>query len=139
MSTQQAGVASSRTWTAPSASPRPSAVDYSESAAQFIAGIQRKAALGLTVLPQAAAEAAVMRAAGYEVLAECTGLAGASAIVSVMTEDTDLEHVIPAAHLAAALGVSASGLPGMEFLAVLRETHHEGQVLSMFRQVPVRM
>jgi hypothetical protein len=53
---------------------------YAELAAAFIAGVERIAALGLPVLPDDPARAAAMRATGYHVLAECTGLAGSSAM-----------------------------------------------------------
>ena len=110
---------------------------YGELAADFIAEAERYAALGLPVLPDDPAEAAAMRADGYDVLAECTGLAGTSAIVSVAGEDEDLGHSVAAGDLAAALGVPALAmLPGTEFLAVLRETPAAGRALSGFRPLP---
>lgn len=109
--------------------------DYAAQAALFIADVERVAALGLPVLPEDdPVSAAAMRADGYEVLAECTGLAGPRAIVSVMSEDAELDHSVPAADLAAALGVAELALlPGREFVARLRETRVGGRVLSGFR------
>jgi hypothetical protein len=115
----------------------PGGAGYAELAAEFIAEAERIAALGLPTLPEDPAEAAAMRRAGYDVLAECTGLAGASAIVCVASEDEDLGQKIPAGDLAAALDVPAVAmLPGTEFLAVLRETPEDGRVWSGFRRVP---
>jgi hypothetical protein len=105
-------------------------------AADFIAEVARVAALGLPVLPEDPAAAAAMRAPGYEVLAECTGLSDGCAIVSVMSEAAELADRIPAGDLVAALGVPAESLPGMEFLAVLHESLEDGRVLSGFRRVP---
>lgn len=110
---------------------------YAELAAEFIAEAERIAALGLPAMPDDPAQAAAMRAAGYDVLAECTGLAGSAAMVSVMGEDGEAGQSIPAGDLAAALGVPAEALlPGTEFLAFLRETLKDGRVLSEFRPPP---
>jgi hypothetical protein len=115
----------------------PDGTGYAELAAEFIADVERIAALRLPVLPAEPAGAAAMRTAGYPVLARCTGVAGASALVCVADQDEDLGQGVAAAELAAALGVPVEALgPGAEFLAVLRETPHEGRVLSGFRPVP---
>ena len=114
----------------------PGTADYAAQAADFIADVEEFAALGLPVLPEGdPAGTAAMRTAGYDVLAECTSLAGTRAIVSVLSEDDDLGHSVPAADLAVALGVAEPALlPGMEFVAVLRETQADGRVLSGFRR-----
>jgi hypothetical protein len=114
----------------------PGGTGYAAPAALFIAEAERIAALGLPVLPEDPVQAAAMRRAGYDVLAECTGLAGASAIVCLASEDEDLGQRIPAGDLAAALGVPVALLPGMEFLAVVRETLEDGRTWSGFRRVP---
>ena len=114
----------------------PADTGYAELAAEFIAAAEQIAALGLPALPEDPAAAAAMRRAGYDVLAECTGLAGVSAIVRVASEDEDVSQKIPAGDLAAALGVPVAMLPGMVFLAVLRETPQDGRVWSGFRRVP---
>lgn len=109
---------------------------YKDQAAEFIAGIERYAALGLPRLPDDPAAAAAMRAAGYEVLAECTGWNIDGAAVSVAGEDEETEHYVQAHVLAAALGVPIRDLPGAEFIATYRETPDTGPVLSGFRPVP---
>jgi hypothetical protein len=109
---------------------------YEDQAAEFIAGVQRIAALGLPQLPDDPAAAAAMRAAGYEVLAECTE-AGDVAIVRVLSEDEHVRHVVKLSDLAAALGVDAGDLAGRQFIATMRETPETGPVLSGFRPVPV--
>lgn len=113
----------------------PGGASYAAQAALFIADVERFTALGLPVLPEEdPAEAAVMRAAGYDVLAECASLAGTRAIVSVTSEDDELHHSVSAADLAAALGVTELALlPGQVFVATLRETPADGRVLSGFR------
>jgi hypothetical protein len=110
--------------------------DYAAAAADFIAGTQRIAALSLPSLPDDPAEAAAMRAAGYDVLAECVTLAWAWALISVAGEDDEAVQRVSAAELAAALGVAVADLPDAEFLAVLRETPGDGRVLSAFRPLP---
>jgi hypothetical protein len=114
----------------------PGAEDFGDQAAEFIARAQQIAALGLPVLPGDAPAAAAMRAAGYVVIAECAEVAGTTAIVSVLSEDEDLEQSVAAAELAAALGVDLGQLAGMEFLATFRETPETGPVLSGFRRLP---
>jgi voltage-gated potassium channel Kch len=115
---------------------RPDGVCYADLAAEFIAEAARIAGLGLPVLPEDPAQAAAMRAAGYDVLAECTGLDGVRAVVRVTSEDEELTRSVPAGDLAAALGLPAAALPGTEFLAVVRETLEDGWALSRFRPVP---
>jgi hypothetical protein len=106
---------------------------YGEQAAGFIAEVARVAALGLPTLPEDPAAAAAMRAAGYEVLAECTAVAGGTAAVWVMGAAEGVEESVGAEELAAALHVAPQALPGMEFVAVLRETPAQGCTLSGFR------
>ena len=114
----------------------PGAEDFGDQAAEFIARAQKIAALGLPVLPGDAPAAAAMRAAGYVVIAECAEVAATTAIVSVLSEDEDLEQSVAAAELAAALGVDLGQLAGTEFLATFRETPETGPVLSGFRRLP---
>jgi hypothetical protein len=106
---------------------------YGGLAAEFIAAVERVAALGLRALPEDPAAAAAMRAAGYEVLAECTGVAGDAAAVWVMGAGDGVEERVAVTELAAALGVAPQALPGIEFVAVLRETPALGCTLSEFR------
>jgi len=106
---------------------------YGEQAAEFIAEVARVAALGLRALPEDPAAAAAMRAAGYEVLAECRTVAGEAAAVWVMGAAEGVEESVAVAELAAALGVAPQALPGIEFVAVLRETPERGRTLSGFR------
>ena len=114
----------------------PGAEDFGDQAAESIARAQQIAALGLPALPDDPAAAAAMRAAGYVVIAECAEVAGATAIVSVLSEDEGLEQRVAAAELAGALGVDLGQLAGMEFLATFRETPETGPVLSGFRRLP---
>jgi hypothetical protein len=114
----------------------PGGGSYSLLAGRFIAEAERIAALRLPVLPDDPSAAAAMRAAGYGVLAECTGVAGGSAAVSIMGEETEADSSLPAAELSAALGIAPDKLPGTEFLAVLRETPEAGRVLSGFERLP---
>jgi hypothetical protein len=111
---------------------------HAQMAAWFIAEAERMAALGLPAMPDDPAAAAAMRMAGYDVLAECTSIAGGAAVVSVASEDEELGQRISGGDLAVALGVPVALLPGMRFLAVLRETPEAGRVLSRFRRVPGR-
>jgi hypothetical protein len=106
---------------------------YGALAAEFIAEASRVAGLGLRALPEDPAAAAAMRAAGYEVLAGCTTVAGGAAAVWVMGVGEGVEERVEAAELAAALGVAPQALPGIEFVAVLRETPADGRTLSGFR------
>jgi hypothetical protein len=110
--------------------------DYAAAAADFIAGTQRIAALGLPSLPDDPAEAAAMRAAGYDVLAECVTLAWAWALISVAGEEDEAVQRVNAAALAAVLGVTTEDLEGTEFLALLTETPGDGRVLSSSRPLP---
>lgn len=114
----------------------PMATDYSAEAAAFIAEAERIAALQLPVLPDDPAAAAAMRAAGYDVLAEVLKVDGPVAIIQVLSEDEEIEHPVPAIELAAALSTLVGALPGTEFIAILRETLEDGQVLSGFRNLP---
>lgn len=114
----------------------PAATGYSGQAAAFIAEAERIAALGLPVLPEDPAAAAAMRAAGYDVLAEVLELDWPVAIVSVLSEDEDVQHAVSAADLAGALGVAAEQLTGREFIATMRETPETGPVLAAFRRLP---
>ena len=109
---------------------------YARQAALFIGEVGRVAALRLPAVPDDPSAAAEMRAAGYQVLAECRRVEGGSAIVSVTGEDEEDESGVPVAELAAALGTAVQKLPGTEFLAFLRETREEGRVLSGFRCLP---
>ena len=111
---------------------------YSDQAAAFIDATERYAALGLPSLPEDPAAAAAMRAAGYEVLAEVLEVDGPVVIVHVLAEDEDVFHAVSEPELAAALGVCAVELEGLEFIAALRETPETGPVLSGFRPVPGR-
>jgi hypothetical protein len=106
---------------------------YAALAAGFIAEAGRVAGLGLLVLPEDPAAAAAMRAAGYEVLAECTAVDGGVAAVWLMGAAEGVEECVEAGELAAALGVAPQALPGAEFVAVLRETPADGRTLSGFR------
>jgi hypothetical protein len=106
---------------------------YGALAAEFIAEASRVAGLGLRALPEDPAAAAAMRAAGYEVLAGCAAVAGGAAAVWVMGVGEGVEERVGAAELAAALGVAPQALPGIEFVAVLRETPADGRTLSGFR------
>ena len=106
---------------------------YGGLAAEFIAEAERVAALGLRALPDDPAAAAAMRAGGYEVLAECRTVDGGVATVWVMGAAEGVEESVEAAALAAALGVAPRALPGVEFVAVVRETPADGRTLSGFR------
>ena len=106
---------------------------YGELAAGFIAKAGRVAGLGLRVLPEDPAAAAAMRAAGYEVLAECTAVDGGVAAVWLMGAAAGVEESVAAGELAAALGVATQALPGAEFVALVRETPAMGRRLSGFR------
>jgi hypothetical protein len=53
-----------------------------------------------------------------------------------LKRDEEIEHPVSAVELAAALGIDTAALTGMQFLAVLRETLEDGQILSGFWQVP---
>ncbi len=119
-------------------SDRETGTGYEDQAAQFIAGVERYAALGLPVLPDDPAAAAAMRAEGYEVLAEVAELDWPVAIVQVASDDEDdgARHAISAPDLATALGVTGDDLAGRQFIATLRETPLTGPVLSGFRPVP---
>jgi hypothetical protein len=105
-------------------------------AAAFIAEAEWFASLGLPKLPDDPAAAAAMRAAGYDVLAECTEVTGAVAVVSVAGEDEEVTHAVAARALAEELHVDPAQLAGTEFLATMRETPEEGPVLSGFRPLP---
>ena len=109
---------------------------YSGQAAEFIAGVERYAALQLPVLPDDPAAAAAMRTAGYDVLAEVKELDDPIAVVHVLSEDDNLEHIVSAGQLARALEVAPDELVGQEFIATMRETPETGPVLSEFRPVP---
>lgn len=113
-----------------------SMTDYAEQAADFIAEAERIGRLNLPRLPGDPAEAAAMRAKGYDVLAEVTEVDGPVALVSVAAEDEDARHAVRAAELAGALGVPAEQLAGTEFIATMTETPETGPVLSAFRPVP---
>jgi hypothetical protein len=106
---------------------------YGHQASEFIAEVARVAALGLRALPEDPAAAAAMRAAGYEVLAECTAVAGGAAAVWLMGAGEGVEERVGADELAAALGVAPGTLAGVEFVALVRETPATGRTLSGFR------
>jgi hypothetical protein len=109
---------------------------YSGQAALLIAEAERIGALQLPEVPDDPVAAAAMRASGYQVLAECRRVEGDRAFVSLMGDDEEDESTVPAAELAEALGATLEELPGVEFLAFLRETLEEGRVLSRFRCLP---
>lgn len=108
--------------------------DYSKQAAEFIAAAERHAELGLPHLPDDPAEAAAMHAAGYDVLARVVRVSDIAVAVSVAGEP--IERWIHPDELAAALGIPAQELAGMEFITVLRETPDTGVRLSRFRRLP---
>lgn len=113
--------------------------DYSAQAAEFIAGVERHAALGLPELPDDPEAAAAMRAAGYKVLAEVTELDWPVAVVQLATDDEDggARHYISAPELAQRLGVTTGDdLAGREFIATYQEDPETGPVLFGFRPLP---
>lgn len=112
---------------------------YAEQAAEFIAGVERHAALGLPELPGDPEAAAAMRAAGYKVLAEVTELDWPVAVVQLATDDEDdgARHYISAPELAQRLGVTTGDdLAGREFIATYQEDPETGPVLFGFRPLP---
>jgi hypothetical protein len=113
--------------------------DFSAEAAEWIAGQEWYASLGLPELPDDPAEARATREAGYGVLAECVETDGPVAVVLLARHDEEVTYAVPAREVAEALGMDAGDLAGVQFLAVMRETLEEGPVLSGFRPAPPRL